>query len=249
MKNNLRPIQLELHTHPTSEVSLQHARHLAAIISAALWENQPTFLLMSGGSILESYKQMLNLLPPELSLSNLTAGLIDERWGHKGHTDSNQHQLESLRVWSELKARGTKMMEMLVSDQPQAAVKQLNQSYALIAAQSQRVILSLGMGEDGHTAGWLPTRELETFTQLYDKPEFVTYFEVDPLDSNNPFRHRITTTLKSIELATEIVLFAVGANKKAAITAFQANDQPVNQLPVLALYRAQVKPVLFTDQD
>jgi 6-phosphogluconolactonase/glucosamine-6-phosphate isomerase/deaminase len=243
------------HIFSPTEIALKSAEYIAGQLLEACQNSSAVFLLLSGGSASEMYKQMFAFLPTDLTLQNLTVGLVDERFGSKGHAESNEKKLFDKGVLTHFIQLGAHFLPMLpvtpISDGVNGLtiVAQVNAEYTAAFTASQRVIVLAGVGEDGHTAGLLPTHSAEKFTEIYDKPEYVTYYDVDPLDSTNPFRQRFTITTQALKTADTVIVFANGETKHDALQRVKTGAGEFYQTPALALSLAKNPVVVFTDQN
>ncbi|MCD5381313.1 MAG: 6-phosphogluconolactonase [Candidatus Pacebacteria bacterium] len=103
------------------------------------------------------------------------------------------------------------------------------------------VIATMGIGEDGHTAGILPGENGIDF----DSDEWIVSYSVPP--EINQYTDRITATNTFlINQVDEAVVFAVGKNKYSVIKALDENHCDVHLLPLCVL--SKMKSVrLYTD--
>lgn len=238
---------------PSETIIKETAQFIAEQIEATLKHTQRKVLvLLSGGSAIEMYKDVLAKLPPaeNLPYHHLLIGLVDERFGEYGHPDSNEQQLREKGVISEFEKRGALFMGML-SDTLESgtdAGQRANQAYQNLFGEADHIIALVGIGDDGHTAGWLPTQTLAKFTQLYDGDRYVSYYEVDPEDSNNPFTYRLTTTVHALHQATQVIVFAKGQGKLAALEKVISGVSPLNDTPAIALRQGKSPLIICTDQ-
>lgn len=206
-----------------------------------------TVVLFSGGSAIKMYAEAFSLLPADLSLASFTFGLVDERRGEPGHADSNETQLRAAGVVAALEQKGAKFVPML---SPTALA-----DYTELCRSAEYLIVLAGIGDDGHTLGWLPTHTPQKFHQLYDTPEVLSDYDVDPQDSNNPFIHRVTITLSVIRRAELVIAYATGEKKLSALQSLKnwsttaTPRTQYNSLPVAALSETKNPVQIFTDQD
>lgn len=234
------------HIYSSESVENATAQVVAMELQKLAATGQPAVVLLSGGSAIKMYALALSLLPAEFSLANLTFGLVDERRGTLGHADSNETQLRAAGVVAELEKRGSRFVPML---SPTA-----EQDYQALLAGAKSLLILAGMGDDGHTLGWLPTFTTEKFHALYDKTSTLSEYDVDPRDSNNPFTKRITITLPVIRQANLVMVYATGAKKQQALQDLKnwtATPMPFvqyNALPAAALSESLQPVQIFTDQ-
>lgn len=232
------------------QVNEMAAQYCAEQAVKAVQSYPQVLLLLSGGSAIEMYAQMIVLLPPATSLANLTVSLVDERYGAAGHADSNEAQLRAKGVVDQLEKSGARFFGMLSNQKMtgEEMAAEAGRKFAEIYANSPYVLVFAGVGDDGHTLGWLPTQTEEKFHQLYDSANYVTYYEVDPADSDNPFGQRITCTARAIKEANTVVVFAKGDKKKAALLRIKEGGSPIHTTPALGLKMVKDKVVVLTDQ-
>jgi 6-phosphogluconolactonase len=232
---------------PTEEVERAAAQAVADHLQERAAATEQTVVLLSGGSAIKMYALALSLLPAELSLQKLIFGLVDERRGGPGHPDSNETQLRAAGVIDQLEKRGAKFVPLL---SPTAM-----DDYTQLLHSADFLLILAGMGEDGHTLGWLPTATTEKFQALYDKTELLSEYDVDPHDSPNPFTKRITITLPVIRQADLILVYATGAKKLSALQELKnwaSTPMPFvqyNALPAAALSETKNPVQVFTDQE
>lgn len=245
-------LQAELLTFPSNIVTIKTAENIADLIKEKL-EEAPLTIFLSGGSAIEMYKELFTLLGQQISgqqAQHIQLALVDERFGPYGHPDSNEQQLKEKGVVEAATHQGMKFIGMLHLGNPdaQTALSLANKIYQQLLAENSYKLLLLGLGDDGHTAGWLPTHSDERFQTLYASSQPVVYYEVDPQDSNNPYHRRLTISTSILAKINQVIIYTKGTNKKAAIQHFIAQDTPVHRTPALAVYASPTVPILITDQ-
>ncbi len=187
------------------------------------------------------YVQMVEYLPADLS--GLHVGLVDERFGPYGHPDSNEHQLYIAGVIPELESRGAVFQGILITDQDVAdqnvRLEQValaaDAAYTQLFATAQYVIALIGMGADGHSAGWLPTRTEQDFKQLYtgEAGRFVIGYDAADTSSDNQHRQRLTISLRSVSSVDAAFLYMAGDEKRQVLETAIAESLGWSQAPVL----------------
>jgi len=230
---------------------VESARFLAQKIIEQEAKATKVFLLLSGGSAIEMYTQIFAFLPAELRLNGWTVGLVDERFGPAGHENSNETLLRDAQVIQNFVSRGAEFIGMLLTsstDGPTTA-RQISTMYQQLYEEADQVFIWIGLGEDGHTAGWLPTQTLSEFQQLYNQQQAVVYYEVNPQNSDNPFVQRLTMSLSVLEFADQVVMYAKGANKKVVLQKLVAGMPPANELPASVLLQSSQPIEILTDQE
>lgn len=174
------------------------------------FSGDPLLLLLSGGSALE----MLEYTNPSTLSKVLGVGVIDERWspdvaannGAKAReTRFCQRAIQAGAIWLDSGFRAEESLEDMA--------KRMEYSWRtfLDAHPTARIIITLGIGVDGHTAGILPP--------LLDSAEFeeglVRGYSASA--SNNKYPQRVTATLSLLRRADRALIYAVGAAKEPAV--------------------------------
>jgi len=231
-----------------SEVVNQTGAFFAQNLQAALSKNKSVLLLLSGGSSIEMYaagfKQLQKM---ESGLENLSLGLVDERFGEYDHADSNGYQLKkilgTLSLTEILQPSNTNL------DQTTATA---NERYQPLFETTDYIISWLGLGSDGHTAGWIPTLNQDLFKSTFYQQQPLIGFETNQF-TDQRFQKRITATIPRIAQSDEIHIYAPGEKKESTLVRMQIEMQDENKqqlksdFPISALYDCQQKISLFTD--
>jgi 6-phosphogluconolactonase/glucosamine-6-phosphate isomerase/deaminase len=187
--------------------------------------------LLSGGSNVGVETRIIDKIDDELT-QNLTVMLADERYGVKGHADSN---------WEQLLAAGFNSKQAYVVDALPANMSLDESAEAYDKAASRAfhaadyVIAQLGIGPDGHVAGILPDSPAAV-----DTDKFVIGYESDP-------HQRMTLTFQALQRANAGYVFAFGDNKKQAfenleqrLTLSEQPAQILKALPEAYVYNDQL---------
>lgn len=235
-------------TFPTASVQADAASFLTEKLDLAL-NDGPVFLLISGGSAIAMYDELLTqLLQRRSSLDTLTVSMFDERFGLPQHIDSNEFQLEKMGLLARLQQAGATWVPYLTTTTTtgEATAVEVNEKFATVLAAKPHLIIFAGLGDDGHTAGLLPAADPTVSKHLFESQTWVVYYDV-PSDSDNPFRHRITATPQLIAQADEVYVYATGEKKRAALEKVLANTDPVNQCPAISLNQAKTPCTVLTD--
>lgn len=215
------------HLSETPEVVIDS---LVDYITDALSEDQSVLWLVSGGSNIQTAVQIQDQLQRRGSLDLLTIGLIDERYGDRGHENSNWQQLIEAG-WNT--QYGT-MLEVLLS--PALGLTQTAEQYQTAlhnAKENGSILVGLfGLGSDGHTAGVLPD------SAAVDSDENVFAYVARDYQ-------RITITAKFMSKIDFGVVAAFGEAKKEALIDVYVEGL-ANRIPARQL--ATVKSlVVYTD--
>lgn len=173
-------------------------------------------LLLSGGSNVDVAVQVLSSLTTEQT-TNLTVGLIDERYGPVGHNDSNWQALEDAGI-NFKKATTISILQVGLDRSATAEVYEAKLHDSLL--HTDIVIGLLGMGDDGHTAGILP-RSIAT----QDTEKLVVDYSSDPFE-------RITLSFEGLKKLNVAYLFAYGSNKTEQLDLLQYQEIDAQIQPV-----------------
>ncbi len=242
--------QFRFHIFSAEKVAVEAAHSLAKILTDSLSQNKSVLLLLSGGSAIKMYGYIFQFLETGTHLQHLNLGLADERFGPFGHPDSNEQQLRDAGVIKAFEDRGAHFFGMLTQDHlnEKETAKRAATIYRRLFEEADTIILSAGIGEDGHTLGWLPTQTRKEFMHLYDSPADVTFYTLDPRNSPNPFRSRLTLTLTAAKKAHRMFVFAQGKNKRMALQKLTQEVGPVHTIPARALFQSLHPLEIWTDQ-
>jgi 6-phosphogluconolactonase len=187
-----------LHFYKNTDIGLIAGR-LSEIIRSKLSEGREVVWLLSGGSTIAVAVKTASLLNNEGD-HRLTVGLIDERYGEPGHSDSNWRQLEL----AGFKLEGARKFPMINGREFTDSTEEYDKFIATIAKQDSYKVGLLGIGADGHTAGILPNSPALSSSKYVDCYEATDH-------------RRITLTGNGLRVLDKAIVYAAGAAKKTAI--------------------------------
>jgi len=171
-------------------------------ISGELDHDRTVTLFVSGGSAVVDEASILNSLAEHTRARNLTILPVDERFGIKGHADSNIAQLNN--------ALGEKDANLAIVDilgtgsSAEATTEQYDEMVKHSLRTSDVTYAILGVGEDGHTAGILPG------SKAYTSLNHVEYYASEPFT-------RITLTKAALCKISHVYTYAYGEQKQGII--------------------------------
>lgn len=241
---------------PVTLISLETAsaaEQAAQYISQQLIQylHQPTLLLLSGGSAIAMYKTCFTLLyQHNQQFANLIVSLVDERYLPKGHPDSNETQLSEAGVLQVIESIGGTFLPYLTDQQRsgETLADNMSQLFSGLISQGTKIMMLAGIGEDGHTAGIIPTQDPNIIEHILYSENTVEYYQL-PDDATNPFRFRLTTTPLFFSQVDHIIAYSTGEKKKTALTAFVTAQDPTVTLPSSYLRTSKNPVILLTDID
>jgi 6-phosphogluconolactonase/glucosamine-6-phosphate isomerase/deaminase len=243
-----------LFTFPSDQVVAKAAENIGDLVLEKLREERAITLFLSGGSAIEMYRELFSYIGTQLDSKRqvkISIALVDERYGPYGHADSNEQQLREKGVTEQVIKLGAQFVGMLPTknSSPHETLLYANQQYSSLFANDEYSFALLGLGEDGHTAGWLPTQTEEKFFTIYKSSEPVVYYEIDPADSANPFLQRLTISTTVVPKIDQVIVYTKGSSKKTALRHLMLSDTPLHQTPALALYQTSRPTMIITDQE
>jgi len=229
----------QIYTFPSASVVQESTQFISKKIMDALLTHEHTLILLSGGSAIEMYKALFEVLPKNLGLHKTTWAVIDERRVALDDQNSNEGALRSHGIVREIEDRHGVFLSMING--------RAQDNYERAFAQADYIFAFVGIGEDGHTAGWLPTQSQEKFHDLYEQPVSLISYDVDAKDSKNSHRARITLSSLYMKKITQIIIYVTGEKKYSALERFIENKEPLHQVPALVLYESVNPVILLTD--
>jgi 6-phosphogluconolactonase/glucosamine-6-phosphate isomerase/deaminase len=199
-------------------------------IDKELANGKKVLWLVSGGSNIRASVEIMSRIAADLT-SNLTVGLIDERYGPAGHDDSNWHQLEQ----AGFEPKHAAIQPVLIDLDAAQTALQYEQHIKQAVAESAIVIAQIGMGADGHVAGILPGSAAAD-----EQTAWVKCYESSP-------HTRITLTFEALKEIDAAYVFAFGESKQLALSQLKNEDIPLTEQPAQILKQLP-EVYVYTDQ-
>lgn len=198
------------------------------VISEALRRHRNTaiLLLLSGGSALSILEHIDNdVLGPHVTITTL-----DERFS-ADPTINNFAQIEVTDFYTNARARGAQAIATRIqeSDTLGESGKRFENSLREWRMNNPDGVMlaTMGVGEDGHTAGIFPG----DFETDFSGDDWVVSYVVP--ETINPYRERITVTYTFLRTQlAEVVVYAVGEKKKSVIADITTPLNTVEKLPI-----------------
>lgn len=208
----------------TEDEACVRARRVLGASLAECTAAGPTLLLASGGSSLA----LLDTVPDDVVWHNLTVGLIDERFG----TDAvhrNDAAVAASPLAGAVRVGGGTLLPF-----PHDAADVLDAARLYddaVRAWINRypdgcVIATLGIGQDGHTAGIMPYPEdSDFFAAMFDDAD--RWYAGYDATGRTPLPLRVTATLPLLrDVVDRAVVFAAGPDKVSAVASVM-DDGPL----------------------
>ncbi len=219
----------------------QAAQAASSRLFAELQDSRPILFLSAGGSALE-------LLASEQSVSGqLTVGVIDERYSSELQS-SNTLQFQETAFYRHNHNKLAHISAVPLTDEP---LEDWATRYEQVITDWQRqhpegkIIATLGVGADGHTAGIFPQTSSEIFNTLFEGERLVTAYDVG---EQNRYRLRLTVTDTFLQQKIDMaVIYACGPEKGNVLKSIATNKTAKYEIPGVLLNRL-TNATLFTDQ-
>ena len=205
----------------------------------------PTLLLLSGGSALKIAEQIeKNYLPKVLTL-----GVLDDRYS-KDESVNNFSQLARTKLFRDAESIGAVFIDTRVNGEESieevAGRADMVIKNWIAENETGKIIVTQGIGPDGHTSGVMPFPEDEKkFQELFiDTEKYSVGY--DALGKNQ-YSLRITATLRFLmDRVDESVLLMTGVEKIQAFNSAMDSSGQLAHTPARVIH--QMKKVnLFTD--
>ena len=208
-------------------------------------ESQPLLLLLSGGSAFG----ILDGIGRDVLGEHVTVSVLDERYSEDAKIH-NFAQLFYTPFFTEALASGANYIDTRV--QRDESLQKLGFRFESALKDWQRdhkkgiVCATMGIGEDGHTAGIMPFPENpDLFGQLFEQE--LTWVTAYDAGDKTPYPLRITATLPFLRSHVDCVFaYVVGEQKKKALRDVDVAEGSLAKTPARIL-REMKNVQIFTD--
>ncbi len=231
-----------------ADVADMVAQRLSTALTQALQKHSTVLLLLSSGSWSAIYRSLTLIFPP-IDMKNLTLALVDERLVPRGHHDSNEEQMRDTGIIDLCISRGARFIPTLQDKYVDIATHTdiTDTTYSQSHEHSSYILMTLGIGSDGHTAGILPAANAHVFDSRFGRNKMFVYYEASPAETNNPHLKRFTITPLCIQKADEVIVYAVGSEKKPVIDRLLSSTDQMYDFPAAILRSITDKVTIYTD--
>ena len=178
---------------------------------------------------------------------NLTVGVLDERFSEDPKVN-NFTQLAETSFFQKAQEKGAYFIDTRV--QPREDLEMLSKRFedALLKWRQEhpggRIVITQGMGPDGHTAGMMPhPKEKDIFKELFEGENWVRGYDAG---DKNEYSLRVTTTMPFLRMADHSVVYIVGKEKKDVLSRMLSEEGTLFETPARIIH--EMKDVhIFTD--
>jgi len=218
--------------------------------------DKKTVLYLSGGKTPKILYEHL----AELEIHPGAVGMIDERYGKKWHSNSNELMIRETGLLRILELQGIPFHPILLSpphanllpsrervEEREQTADEYDQKVRELLAQYSKSVGILGIGKDGHTAG-LPAGISKL--QISNSKKMETEFVVDYNDTVGIYGERVTMTFLGLSMLDILIILAFGPDKKQALK-MMFMDGSEKEVPARFYTRSDIakKTILITDQE
>lgn len=217
--------------------------HLAESLLSTIVTSQ-TLLLLSGG---RTPKSLYQSLADSETIQPGAVGMVDERFGPKWHSTSNEVMLRDSGLLRYLEMRGIPFYPIINGQSREETAETYDEKLRALCTTYQTIVGVLGIGLDGHTAGIAGNRV--NFSNPVFLPERAFAFVSDFDDQHGTFKERITMTFLGLSHVDILIVLVFGDDKKEALEAvFSSGDE--KEVPGRFFTRDDIAPktIFLTDQ-
>lgn len=241
MADNFRIHQVSSKEEAASELT----QKLNPVLAQAQSVNNSVLLLVSGGSAFDLFP----LIDTASIDEHVTIGVLDERYS-TDPKENNFAQFQTTAFYQAAKEKGAQFIDTTVQEgeEHEAHAKRFEKAFLDWDEVNPDgvIVATVGIGPDGHTSGILPFPENPSrFEELFENIDILV--AAYDAEDKNPYRYRSTTTNTFLrDYLDYAFVYAVGANKKDALTRVIAESGDLPTTPARVLRELQSVD-LFTD--
>ncbi len=236
-------MELELHTVPDGKTAAKEAAHTLENLVTG-YTGHDVLLLFSGGSPLEILKH----LSSTVFGAGITVGMSDERWDHDPLIN-NFAQIIASPWYEAVSQKGATHIDTRKGEEQTVQEAGVRFDRMLkewkVNHPAGKIILTQGIGLDGHTVGMMPYPEdAKTFASLFeDESVWAVGYDAK---AKNKYPLRVTTTVPFLKMVDDSILFVCGADKKEPLARVLASSGSLAQTPGRIIHQMK-HCLLFTD--
>lgn len=227
----------------TNETKERLAAQVSLKLALFQKNGAPTLFLFSGGSALP----VLDMIDPKYLGRYLTMAPVDERYDPTDR-NSNFAAFMETALYGLAKAAGVHFIDTRVKDGQERGDLADFFERALRGWRKEypdgKVIVILGMGPDGHTAGIFPTENAKDFSDRFEGKTWTADYAAPP---EKICPERVTTTVTFLQNEPDaIYCYVCGEEKRSPLTVAIDGNDPLHKLPI-GVIRTVPNVQVFTD--
>lgn len=223
------------------EVKKEAAKKISRLLQT--YERQDVLFLTSGGSA----RAVLDLVDIT-DARQLTVGVLDERWSQEREIN-NFFMLSETQFFSRAKKCGVHVLESIPRDNE--TLEEFGDRFERqlrnwrLAHKNGIIIVTLGMGIDGHTAGIFPYPDLpEMFKESFIADSWVHAYNAV---GKHVHEDRVTPTITFLqEQVAHAIVYITGKEKQDALVKVMEGKGSLAETPA-RVFRAMKHVYLYTD--
>jgi len=221
------------------EATEKASSHLNQILDAH--SHVPILFLSSGGSSLGLLERIV-IFP-----SNFTVGMTDERFSEDPKVNNFAH-LSKTPFFEKAEEKGAYFIDTRIQpgEDMEVFAKRYEDSLQTWRKEHPggRIVLTQGVGQDGHTLGIMPyPKEQSAFQELFEGVSWVVGYDAT---KRSEYHLRATITLPFLRMVDHSVLYMVGKEKKDALSLMLSAKGTLWETPSRIVH--EMKDVhIFTD--
>lgn len=186
-------------------------------------------LMLSGGSTPKAAYAALSHI--DLPWSNVSIGLVDDRWVDEDNAGSNAAMIRRTLLQNKgVAASFTPMKTPIKTGHDSHVDAQGRVELAYAALPRPYSLVLLGMGPDGHTASWFPDAQGLDAALDRGNVNLVQAVTAHKSDVTGEYLDRMTLTLSAIATTRRAVLLITGTDKHAVFDS--ALNDPHSNSPI-----------------
>ncbi len=224
----------------SSNPEVHAGKALSALLKAS--NDRSVLLLVSGGSAFK----LLEFVETNALSVRCTLGVLDERYSHEP-TINNFSQLMQLSFYRNALMQGVMTIDTRL--QKNETMEEMQERWDANLHEWVEhnpegiVVVTMGVGKDGHTAGIFPSSDVS----LFENDAWTSGYEV--LKEVNPYMKRFTVTYTFLRVAvTHALVFVVGEDKEKALQAVLRDTSTLQETPA-SILRELSSVVVYTDRE
>ncbi|MEM6901425.1 MAG: 6-phosphogluconolactonase [Pseudomonadota bacterium] len=167
----------------------------------------------------------------DLSWSNVTIGLTDERWTSPGRPGSNAQLISEALLQGPAAAARFLPLVRNTNTSLEEAVETANATYR--TAMPDCDLMVLGMGEDAHTLSWFPGSDGVEFAMAPDADKWVAAIDATNIPAAGNYPIRLTLTASAVASAKTCLLVITGAKKRKVLET-STQKTPIKRLAAIS---------------
>lgn len=230
-------------SYPTAQEAVTAA---ASALTKLIAENsdKKILLLLSGGSSLASLEEV----DTEKFGDHITISVLDERYT-ENPADNNFAYIAGTKFYKNAKNAGCHFIDTRIQENESQREMADRFNFALKQWRAEnpfgKIIITQGVGSDGHTSGMMPFPENETkFAEYFENEK--RWAEAYDAAQKNEFPLRVTTTNPFLREVDHSILFASGETKSIALKRVLEEGGEISETPAKIIF--DMKDVqIFTD--